>query len=54
MIFLRYLQAVTAAFQEQIKALTDTIFKVQMDTSKALGELTAAVRELQVKTRGGS
>ncbi len=51
MILTRQNQQVVAAFQQQIQNLTDTIFKVQMDTSKALNELTTAVRELQIRTK---
>lgn len=52
MILTRQNQQAVAAFQSQIQGLTDTVFKIQLDMSKALNELTTAVRELQLKTRG--
>lgn len=47
-IFLRQMQTITASFQTQVKDLTDTIFKISQDTSKAVNDLTTAVKALEV------
>jgi uncharacterized protein YoxC len=48
-IFLRQMQTITQAFQVQISSLTDNVFRVSRETSEALTELAAAVRDLQGK-----
>jgi hypothetical protein len=46
--FQAQIQASTSAFQTQIQALTDNVVSIAKDTSRAIGELTTAVRALEV------
>jgi hypothetical protein len=48
MILTRQNQAAITAFQDQIKSLTDNLFGLAKDTQKALGDLTTAVKALEV------
>ena len=44
------IQSLTTNFQKQIESLTDNILKVSVETSRAISDLAAAVKQLEIKS----
>lgn len=53
-LFLRSSSVQTAQFQAQIQNLTDSVLRVSTETTRAITELTSAVRELQLRDYNNS